>query len=95
MILPVPGFSTDWMFSISILKFELSDFTIIVCVFLLKLGSAQISSWVFLAPTPARPTAAATLTLAGKALAPSNALSENISFGSFKFSNFIYFRQQI
>ena len=70
VIFPVPGFSSDWIFSISILKFEQSDFTKIVWVFLLKPGSAQISSWVFLAPTPARPTAAATLTLAGKALAP-------------------------
>ena len=66
VIFPVPGFSSDWIFSISIFKFELSDSTKIEWVFLLKLGSAQISSCVFLAPTPARPTAAATLTFAGK-----------------------------
>ena len=44
------------------------------CVLRSRCGSAQTSSCVKSAPMPARPSAAATLTFAGKAAAPSRAL---------------------
>ena len=68
-----------------------SDSTVIVCVFLTTVGSAQISKWVFSGPTPANASATTTFRFAGKPLAASLALPENTFSGSVKPSTEILF----
>ena len=58
VILPVPGLDSEGIFSMVISKRALSESTLMVWVLRVLVGSAQISSWVFRAPIPARPTAA-------------------------------------
>ena len=74
VIFPVPGFSGDCTFWMLKLKLALSASTSMECVLRSRCGSAHTSSCVKSAPMPARPSAAATLTFAGKAAAPSRAL---------------------
>jgi predicted acyltransferase len=79
---PVRGFS-DGTFSIVIEKRIVSASTLMVCVLRVTPGSAQISRRVRSGPMPARLSAAATLTLAGKPSAPSRAVPSNTFFASF------------
>ena len=83
VILPVPGFSSDGTFSIFMVRRAESASTAISWVLRSSPGSAQISSLVRSGPMPARPSAAATLTLAGKPAAPSlaRALEHKERFG--------------
>ena len=60
-------------------------------MFLESLGSAQISKLVLSGPIPAKPTAAATFTFAGKAFAPSVAEPLNIILLFDNFANEILF----
>ena len=73
---PVRGFS-DGTFSIVMEKRAVSASTSMRWVLRSSAGSAQISSRVWSGPMPARLSAAATLTLAGKPRAPSRAVPSN------------------
>jgi len=71
--LPVAGVSLG-TFCIVMVKLDASASTLIVCMFRLTEGSAHTSTVVRSGPIPASASAAATFTLAGKALAASLAV---------------------
>src|SRR5690606_14697188 len=77
VITPVRGFSADGIFSIVIVSWDESDFTSIVCVLCVTVGSAQTSTSVRSGPMPARDSATDTLRFAGKPFAASRAVPEN------------------
>ena len=82
VIRPVRGLSSLGTFSIVIDSRAESASTSIVWVLRVTVGSAQISSIVRSGPMPARLSAAATLTLAGKPRAPSRAVPRKMTEGS-------------
>ena len=81
VIRPVRGFSIEGTFSMRISKRAESASTRMVWMLRSTVGSAQICSLVRSGPTPASESAAATLTLAGKPLAPSRAEPSKIMAG--------------
>ena len=82
VICPVRGFSSLGTFSMVMVKRAASASTRIVWMLRLMVGSAQISTRVRTGPMPASASAAATLTLAGKPAAASNALPSNTRCGA-------------
>ena len=80
-LFPVRGLS-EGTFSIVMVKRTVSASTLMVWVLRVTVGSAQICNRVRSGPMPARLSAAATLTLAGKPAAPSRADPSNTFVGS-------------
>ncbi len=68
------GFAGSGLFSILAVSVLYSLVTVISWLLPFAKGSAQISTWVFSAPIPAKDSVAATLTLAGKPFVASKAL---------------------
>lgn len=88
VILPVAGVSLG-TFCMLMVKLDASASTLIVCMFRLIAGSAHTSTVVRSGPIPASASAAATFTLAGKALAASLALPLNTCFACSRLSTLI------